>query len=338
MKKLFSLSLVLVILLVSLVSCGAVKESVSAGDAYYDNGYYYDDYYAKNESMSSKVDYDYAEAPSTTAAAANDVQSPAEQTARKQIKNATMRVQTKEYDAFMQELSTIVDSFDGYVQSSTQNGTHYGSTANRSSYVVARIPAENFEAFKSAIAERCNVVSLDENVRDVTTVYTSLESRIAVLEAEESSLIAMLENTQNYIDADAKNYTELIQTMLTIKNQLVSVQSQLASYRSELKSYASQVAYSTFSINISEVNRLVTVEEPKTVWEEIGTKLSDNLYDIGQGARNFFVWFVTSLPLIVIWGVIIGAIIFGMSRVAKYIKKKDSELKRPKSDKNDKTE
>ncbi len=323
MKKLLSLSLVLVILLVSLVSCGAAKESM-AGDAYYDyDGAYKteSDYYYANDSK------DYIELPAaTTAAASSGVTSP-EPADRKQIKNATMRIQTKEYEQFMKDLSTIVDNYGGYIQSSSQNGSHYGSTANRSSYVVARIPAESFELFKAAISEKCNVVYLDEGVRDVTTVYTSLESKISVLEAEESSLIAMLENTQKYIDADSKNYTELISTMLTIKDQLLSVQSQLASYRSELKSYASQVAYSTFSMNISEVDRLVAVEEPKTVWEEIGTKLSDNLYSIGQGARNFFVWLVTSLPYIIIWAVIITAAVFTIIKISKNTSKRSSSPK-----------
>ena len=327
MKKIISISLVLIFTMSMLFSCGAtVKESVAVDRDYYlydavmTEAVKGDKYYAPELNVNGS--YDYASDSSTSV-------EPAE---RKQIRNATMRIQTKEYEQFIQELSTIIDNLGGYVQSSSQNGANYGSTANRSSYVVARIPAESFDVFCDTVSSKCNVVYLDESVRDVTAAYTSLESRIAVLEAEESSLIAMLENTQKYMDENTKNYTELISTMLMVKDQLLSVQSQLASYRAELKTYASQVSYSTISMNIYEVDRLVTVEEPKTVWEEIGAKLSDNLYDIGQGARSFFVWLVTSLPYLLIWAVIITAIAFIMVKTVKRINKKDSALKPPKTD------
>lgn len=327
MKKIISLSLVLIFTMSMLFSCGAaVKESVAADSMMNASGNDY--FYTKGEA-------DIYENPSLDSSVSFD--NYAEPADRKQIKNATMRIQTKEYEQFLKELSTIVDNYNGYVQSSSQNGANYGSTANRSSYVVIRIPAENFDLFKNDISAKCNVVYLDESVRDVTTAYTSLESRIAVLEAEESSLVAMLENTQKYIDADAKNYTELISTMLQVKNQLLNVQSQLAAYRAELKSYASQVAYSTISMNIYEVDRLAAVEEPETVWEEIGSKLSDNLYAIGQGARNFFVWLVTSLPYLLIWGVIIAIIAIVIVKTVKHIDKRDSSLKsrEPKNNKKD---
>ena len=334
MKKILSLCLLFIITATALVSCGAVKESVAVADRDF-----YDYYYSDAISTEAVSDNKYAKPESAGGSYTGALEVPdVEVTARKQIKNATMRIQTKEYDAFMDELSTIIYNFGGYVQSSSQNGANYGSTANRSSRVVARIPAESFDAFKSDISEKCNVVYLDESVQDITVAYTSIESRIAVLEAEESSLVAMLENAQKYIDASAKNYTEVMSTMLQIKDQLTRVQSELAAYRAELKSYASQVAYSTISMTISEVDRLVVVEEPKTVWEEIGTKLSDNLYSIGQGARSFFVWFVTSLPYLLIWAVILGAIAFVLTKTAKRVNKKHSELKAHKNENNDKTE
>ena len=334
MKKLLSLSLIFVLLIVSLSSCKAAskfdvfEESISMGMGA-DNGYYPS---APDKYYDGALEYDKEYAPEIKDSLYE------ENVSRKQIKNASIRMQTKEYESFMKKLSTIVDEFNGYVQSSSQNGSNYGSTQNRSSYVVVRIPSESFEEFKAAIGENCNITHVEESVRDVTTVYTSLESRIQVLEAEESSLVAMLENAQKYLDSDVKNYSEVMKTMLTVKERLLVVQSDLAAYRSELNSYASQVAYSTFTLNIYEVDRFLTVEEPKTMWEEMGTRLSDNLYSIGQGARSFLVWLVSSLPYILIWGVVIAVAAIALIKFLKYTSRKDSELKPPKSKKDKESE
>ena len=47
------------------------------------------------------------------------------------------------------------------------------------------------------------------------------------------------------------------------------------------------------------------VVEKLTFFEEISYRLTDNFYDIGQGLRSFAIWFISSLPYLVIWALVI---------------------------------
>ena len=326
MKRTLSLLLVLVTMLALLTSCGASKDAVAPTERDYlynsaaDEGYYVE---------MSKPMYD---APMTEAVIDTAYPTETPKIERKQIKNVLMRLQTKEYDSFMESLSASVSHFGGYISMQKESGNSYNQISNRYCSMEVKIPAENLNDFLSGVSDVCNVTYRHESITDVTEPYIDIESRIEVLKAEESSLLSMLESSQKHLDDGKMNYSEIIDTMMYIKDKLLSVQSDLASYEAQLKSLASRVAYSTVTLEINEVERFVAVEKKLGLWEEIGEKLSDNLYYIGEGFRNFFVWLVTSLPYILIWAVVILLVVLVLRKVLKYIDKKDSGLKRPKTE------
>lgn len=326
MKRTLSLLLVLVTMLALLTSCGASKDAVAPTERdYLYNSAAGEDYYVEM----SKPMYD---APMTEAVIDTAYPKETPKIERMQIKNVLLRLQTKEYDSFMESLSASVSHFGGYISMQKESGNSYNQISNRYCSMEVKIPAENLDDFLSGVSDVCNVTYRHESITDVTEPYIDIESRIAVLKAEESSLLSMLESSQKHLDDGKMNYSEIIDTMMYIKDKLLSVQSDLASYEAQLKSLASRVAYSTVTLEINEVERFVAVEKKIGLWEEIGEKLSDNLYYIGEGFRNFFVWLVTSLPYILIWAVVIVVIILVMRKVLKYIDKKDSVLKRPKTE------
>ncbi|MDD5603628.1 MAG: DUF4349 domain-containing protein, partial [Eubacteriales bacterium] len=96
---------------------------------------------------------------------------------------------------------------------------------------------------------------------------------------------------------------EKVSDIIAIQSQLTSVRYELDNYNSRLRKYDDLISYSTVTMNISEVERLTEVEQ-KTVWEQISSRLSDSLYAVGRGFRNFFIWFVGSLPYIVVIAVL----------------------------------
>ena len=74
--------------------------------------------------------------------------------------------------------------------------------------------------------------------------------------------------------------------------------------------------HSTVHINISEVARETRVE-PKGFWEEVKEEFGDSLYDMGRSARNFAIWFLGSLPYLILWAVVIAVIVAGVWLVRK---------------------
>ncbi len=310
MKRLLSLLAVLILISSLLVSCGAAMKGDAENYAPKDNYFSSDSAYdtGLKAEMSDKVDTSGAESPVLAD--------------RKQIKNVLLRAQTKDYENFINSINATVSHFGGYISNQRENGNSYNSISNRYAYIVARIPADKLDDFLSGISESCNVTYRNESIVDVTEAYVDIESRIAVLKAEESSLLAMLESAQNHLDSEKLNYSEVIDTMLYIKDRLLSVQSDLASYEAQLKTLSNNVAYSTVTLEINEVERFVAPETKVGLWQEIGERLSDNLYYIGQDLRAFFVWFVTSLPYIIIWAVIITVVVIVASKSFKRVKNK----------------
>ena len=213
-------------------------------------------------------------------------------TGRKLIKNVTIRLETKEFDAFNAELDARIAAFGGYVQSSSVDGGGYYSKNNRRyATVTARIPAENLDTFISGVSEIANVTSKSENTNDVTLSYYDMESHVKALRSEYDTLLGILEKC-----------TEL-KDVISVQSRITEVLYQIESYQSKLNNYDNLVAYSTVTMNISEVER-ETVVNPETMGERIRAGFSETVADISKGFEDFTVAFVVNLPYLLIWGAV----------------------------------
>ncbi|HQQ89546.1 MAG TPA: DUF4349 domain-containing protein, partial [Oscillospiraceae bacterium] len=148
-----------------------------------------------------------------------------------------------------------------------------------------------------------------EETQDVTLDYVDIEAHKESLQTEYDRLIELLAMAEN-VDA-----------IVTLEARLSEVRYQIESYESQLRMYDNQVDYSTVYLTIDEVQRETQVEEG-TVWDRISTRLSDNFYQIGQDFENFSVWFVSSLPYIVIWAVIIAVLALAVSGILRGSRKR----------------
>ncbi len=220
---------------------------------------------------------------------------------RKLIRNANLSVETKEFDTFMGILEDEIGAAGGYVESmNSYNGSRYSSSSTvKSASITARIPAANLDEFITVIGNAGNITRKSENVDDITLTYVDTESHRDMLKAELESLTGMLEKA------------ETLEDMLMLEERITNVRYQLESQERQLRSYDSLVDYSTVYIDVSEVQELTVVAEPpKTVWERISQGFSNSLGSVGKGLTNFFVWFVVSIPYLIIWAIVIIVIVF----------------------------
>ena len=235
-----------------------------------------------------------------------DISQPKE-TSRKIIKNGSLDVETLDYDRFVSDLESEVAALGGYIENSSQYGgkSYYGSSTRSASYTV-RVPSENYSAFMNKVGEIATVTRTNEYIDDVTMKYIDIEARLAAYKAERDSFMELMEQAQT------------VDEILQIQSYLTDVNYQIESYTSQFNALKDQVSYSTVTISVSEVER-VTPPEPKTVWERIGSNLSENLYDIKTGATDLFVGVVSGLPYILIFIVVVGiaaAVIVGIVKAS----------------------
>jgi hypothetical protein len=120
-----------------------------------------------------------------------------------------------------------------------------------------------------------------------------MESHVKALRSEYETLLGILEKC-----------TEL-KDVISVQSRITEVLYQIESYQSKLNNYDNLVAFSTITLNISEVER-ETVVNPETLGERISAGFRETVADISEGFENFAVDFVVNLPYLLIWAVIIA--------------------------------
>ena len=91
-----------------------------------------------------------------------------------------------------------------------------------------------------------------------------------------------------------------LETIITLQDRLTNVRYEIESYEARKCTYDSQIAYSTISMHIIEVER-ETVVEKEGFSTEVSRRFKESLKDVGEGFRNFATWFIGELPHILVF-------------------------------------
>lgn len=286
MKKKGLISLLLIAMV--LTGCGAgASNDAAAGDV--------------NSSMDATTDsyLEYGESGFKEDAPAESVTSN-----RKIIERVFLNVETREFDDLVLKINQEISKAGGYVERSSVTGNSFYYDGNRYAELTVRIPSEKSDGFSEFMSQNSTVTSKEISTEDVTLSYIDAESRVTALETEKASLEKLLAAA------------ETLEDIIKIQDRLTDVIYEIESYQSQLRTYDNLIDFTTITIYISEVEKVSVVEE-QTVWQEIGTKLSNNFSDIGDGAVAIFVFLVSNIPYLAILGVVAGVAIM----IGKKIKK-----------------
>ena len=221
-------------------------------------------------------------------------------TSTKIIRTATMVIQTTEFDATVEGLARLTEENGGYYESAqVEGGGYYDSYSRRSGYFTVRIPKENFIAFRNGAGDIGHLYSVQEGTRDVGENYYDTESRLATLTTKRDRLLALLEEATEMED------------IITLENALAEVMYEIDMHTGTLRKYDSLINYSTFTITINEVVKIVDDPGPE---DSFGVKLVANL-------KRGFERFVENLQDFVLWVAnnLIGLVIFAAVVVAALI-------------------
>ena len=302
------------VLTLSLASCSGSSPSYAKNDSAS---------YAMESAAMNTMDYgewgvadeSYMDAPAASSGnqgAANDLAE------RKIIKTADIQFETTAYDEFLASLNACVGQFGGYTESSETygGGVYSSSRSSRNASITLRIPADRYDGFMDTVSGLGAVTYRSEGAEDVTMSYTDMESHIRALETEYQTLLDILAKAESLDD------------VILLQSRISELNYQMDSYKSQLRKYDDLISYCTVRISVREVWReTVPTGRSLTFGERIASGLKENLLDIGEGFSDFAVWFVTSLPYLLIWAVVIAAVILIIRAVIRrYRKKKEQKL------------
>ena len=300
MKKYLSLLLSLALLAALLTGCGSAGRT----SASYDSGM------VEYAAMADEVAMAPAEgaALKNSAADAGSTQLPQN---RKWIVTVNLTAETDDLDALRSALDTKIAALNGYVEDqSVYNGSTYQSGRRyRSANLTIRVPADHVDAFLQDVGGLANIVRQNKSIEDVTLSYVATESRLKALETEEARLLELLSQAENMSD------------LLEIEARLSEVRGELENYASQKRLYDNQIDYATVYLSIEEVQEYTPVEEP-SLWERICKGFKDNLEGVGDDLLDVLVWFIVSLPYLVVFAVVIALVVLIVKRIRRRRKAK----------------
>ena len=264
--------------------------------------------------------YDAAEGE--TVALADEALSSGTQTSQgnlpanqKLIRTVTLEAETNAMDTLIADVEGRVNQLGGYIEN---RSIYNGKTTlrdNRWADLTIRIPADKLDQFVSQVSGVSNVVSHNENTKDVTLNYVATESRIKALETEEARLLELL--------AVAKDLKDL----LTLEEKLTDVRTELEQYKSQLKVYDNQVNYATVRLSLREVVEFTEVEEPEpepTFWERLWNGFTGSLKNTWTLFKGFVILVVSAIPYLIVPGCIVAIILVSHGIRRRKAKKKET--------------
>lgn len=225
------------------------------------------------------------------------------------IFNADMNLRVKNFEKARNALEQKAKGYNGYIVQSSSASYEDGQ---QSGTMTFRIPQEHFQAFLND-AEGLSVEVYNRQVtgQDVTEEYVDLESRLRSKRAVEARLLEFMKNAQKTED------------LLKISSDLANVQEEIEQIAGRKKFLENQTAFSTVTINVEE--NQVTVpkidNENLNTWQKIKKQFADNINILLSAASAIIVFLVGNLPILVIVGLIVAAIIV---IVRKYVKRTEN--------------
>ena len=326
-KKMSVLLLAMAIVL-SLGGCGASSKNFeAAADTAAPAEEFKTEYEVTEEAVADEAWDDSVESgmmDTAAGAAADTGEAQAEiiQSNEKIIYTYNYSVETKQFDTFMDAVQKRISEYGGYIESSETNGNSE-MNIRRYANMVIRIPADKMHSFLNMVKENSNVTYSSSSTENVTLSYVDMQSHIKALKTEQETLMGILERA------------EKLEDIITIQNQLTNIRYELESYESQLRVYDNRINYSTLYLDINEVERETNVATELTYGEEIRRGLSDTMYSIGQGLREFSIWFIVNLPILLIWAVVLVIIFLIVRKILKLRAKKAERRKSARNESKD---
>ena len=219
--------------------------------------------------------------------------------AAKIIKIADATVKTLDFEAFIDELYAKITEFGGY----TDGESFRGDAPSRMATVTVRVPAAKLDDFKTALSGMGTMTYYSAEKLDVSLQYATLSAKIETLELE----CGVVEELFAVAKADGN-----LDRIYTLEQRLTSLKLELAEARAEIAVYDNSIAYSTVNLTVREYEEIIEEEEEEErgAFERIGANLVTNFKSIGTFFVELFVFLVSAIPYLLLFGGIAALIVF----------------------------
>ncbi len=238
-----------------------------------------------------------------------------DQSQRKIVKNAAVRMETMEYDTAFDTINQITQQVGGYIENSSIDGVSIydqkrGYQSERYASFTVRVPAEQLENYITALGEKFNIINRSESASDISDQYYDSQARLENLEIQEDRLLELLQQAGELGD------------LLEIERELADVRYEIETLTASINRMDSLVSYSTVNIDLQEVVEYQPkVEAPRT----FGDRLMETIKDSGRNflsvCESALFAFIYAAPVLLLVAAIVAIVVVVLRAIGKHMRK-----------------
>lgn len=215
-----------------------------------------------NTSILYGGNYELAAAPNTV----NEQES-------KIIVSGSLRLETKNMEQILEEITGKVKEAEGYIQNSNTSKNYHG---NRYFIATIRIPSENYDSFVESLKGTGNTVEYTYSTKDITDEYYDYKTRLTTLEAEYEKVLEFYDRANT------------IEELMSIEERLTDIQYEIDSIKNRIKNYDLLTGYSTLELSITETEILTNTEENFSA--KVNNAFIEGIENLKLSIQNFIVF------------------------------------------------
>ncbi|MFQ5975261.1 MAG: DUF4349 domain-containing protein [Candidatus Hydrothermarchaeales archaeon] len=157
-------------------------------------------------------------------------------TTRKVIVTTNIRLEIKDIENVMDDISNIAHNFDGFVSNSYVNAEDKFKTGS----ITIRVPTDDHDVAVKEITALGEVKSKRTSGRDVTEEYVDIEARLRNLNREEERLLEILDKAGEVKD------------LLEVERELARVRGEIERLTGRKRLLDDRIDYSTITVELRE--------------------------------------------------------------------------------------
>lgn len=241
------------------------------------------------------------------------------ETDRKIVYTGSLDLETKQFDDDLAAILRLVEEAGGYVSSQQISGeslTYRGSYYARYATMTVRVPAAQLDALMNGLSGVCNVTSRSIWSDDISDTYYDAAARLETLQLQEERLLDILSKADRLED------------IITLESALSDVRYQIESLTAQLRRMDNRVEYSTLDLSINEVVEYSELErEPVSFGERLSAAAKRSVEKVGAFFEDLALWIVEDLPLLLLWLVLLGFVLWIVRKLVRRFYRPDPDRK-----------
>lgn len=230
---------------------------------------------------------------------------------RKYIQHFYYDLDTLTFDDSRSAVESLVNSKNGYIESSSQNLLGYRKKMQRheraryAEYVL-RIPINQMVDFESELADFGYISSSKTEVEDVTNQYFDTEVHLKTLKVREERLLKLMEKADE------------LEAILELEKELARVRYEIESLEASFRQLKNRVQYSTVYLTLREVFEASEIKVPaETFGERLHQGFGTSLRSLSRFFEELALFLLTKSPILILVVVVIYFIILLIRRLAR---------------------